>query len=60
MTPEKEIEFNKEVTAVTMKYIDRIGDYCDVDPAEKICDEFYKSFSVVFNKYYDSLNSTYK
>ena len=60
MESKLEIEFNKEITAVTMKYIDHIGDYCDVDPVEKICDEFYKSFSVVFNKYYDSRNSTYK
>jgi hypothetical protein len=26
-----------------MRFVDRAGDYCDVDPAERICDEFYKA-----------------
>ena len=34
-----------ELGRIAMRFVDRAGDYCDIDPAERICDEFYKAIS---------------
>lgn len=35
----------EEYGKIAMKFVDRAGDYCEVDPAEKICDEFYEAIA---------------
>ena len=30
---------------IAIKFVDRAGDYCDIDPAERICDQFHKAMS---------------
>lgn len=34
-----------------MRYVDRAGDYCEVDPAEKICDEFSEAMGDVVDRF---------
>ncbi len=34
-----------ELGRIAMRFDEPHGDYCDVDPAERICDEFYKAIS---------------
>lgn len=36
---------------IAMKFVDRAGDYCDIDPAERICDEFYKAMAYAVTKH---------
>jgi hypothetical protein len=41
----KEAERDAALGRVAIKFVDRAGDWCDVDPAERICAEFYKAMS---------------
>lgn len=43
--------FNTELARTAMKYVDRAGDYCEVDPAEKICDEFSEAMGDVVDRF---------
>ncbi|MFA5899412.1 MAG: hypothetical protein WC829_09910 [Hyphomicrobium sp.] len=36
---------NAQLGRIAMRFVDRAGDYCDIDPAERICDQFYKAMS---------------
>lgn len=38
-----EAERDAALGRIAMRFVDRAGDYCDVDPAERICDEFNKA-----------------
>ena len=38
-----EAERDAALGRIAMRFVDRAGDYCDVDPAERICDEFSKA-----------------
>ena len=38
-----EAERDAALGRIAMRFVDRAGDYCDVDPAERICDEFYRA-----------------
>lgn len=38
-----EAERDAALGRIAIKFVDRAGDYCDVDPAERICDEFSKA-----------------
>lgn len=33
----------RELAQIAMRFVDRAGDYCKEDPAERICDEFYEA-----------------
>lgn len=43
--------FDHELANTAMRYVDRAGDYCKVDPAEKICDDFYNAMSDVIDRF---------
>ena len=46
MTAERdELRADAELGRIAMKFVDRAGDYCDIDPAERICDQFYKAIA---------------
>jgi len=36
-------EANAEIADVVFRFIDRMNDYCDADPAERILDEFTRA-----------------
>lgn len=40
-----ETESLAELGRIAMHFVDRAGDYCDQDPAEAICDEFYRAMA---------------
>jgi len=40
-----------ELAKVALRFVDRAGDHCKEDPAEKICDEFSAAASDVIDKY---------
>ena len=39
------------IVATVFSYIDRMNDYCEQDPAEKILDEFTKEIDPILMKY---------
>ena len=39
------LQADAELGRIAMKFVDRAGDYCDIDPAERICDQFYKAIA---------------
>ena len=41
-----------ELADTAMRFVDRAGDVCDIDPAERICAEFHKAMSEVVGKYH--------
>lgn len=43
--------FDRELAETAMRYVDRAGDYCQEDPAEKICDAFYSTMSDVIGRF---------
>lgn len=43
--------FDKELAETAMRYVDRAGDYCPQDPAEKICDEFSEAMGDVIDRF---------
>ena len=38
-----EAERDAALGRIAIRYVDRAGDYCEQDPAERICDEFSKA-----------------
>ena len=41
----EESERDAVVGRVVWKFVDRMGDHCEEDPAERILDEFYAAFN---------------
>lgn len=46
-----EAEFDRELADTAMRFVDRAGDTCETDTAERICAEFHKAMSAVVFKY---------
>ena len=40
-----------ELGRVAMRFVDRAGDYCKEDPAERICDDFHAAMSDVVDRW---------
>jgi hypothetical protein len=40
----EELEIDAQFGRIAMQFVDRAGDYCDTDPASRICDEFHAAF----------------
>ena len=38
-----------ELGQIAMRFVDRAGDVCDSDPAEKICQEFYEAIGAAID-----------
>lgn len=43
--------FDTELANTALRFVDRAGDYCEVDPAEKICDEFSEAMGDVVDRF---------
>ena len=39
------LALDAELGRIAMRFVDRAGDYCNIDPAERICDQFYKAMA---------------
>ena len=41
-----------ELGRTAMRFVDRAGDYCKEDPAERICDQFHGAMADVVDRHY--------